>query len=162
MLFSLLAFAIVALLRNEIYSEESEDYRGLARQGGTTLLLCSCMAIALLSLVGLPPFGGLFAKMQIFLAVFSAGHLHWFLWVLLAIAGLNTVFSLFYYLRVLKAMFIEEAPADAPRLRTPALIGTYVALITAPILLLGASPLMDRLTNIAASVASHLFPQIPQ
>ena len=154
---NLVAFAVVAMLRNELFSEDIADYRGLARQGGTTMALCVCMAFAMFSLVGIPPFGGFFAKMQIFLAVLSAGHLHWFLWVLLAIAGANTVFSLFYYLRVLKAMFIEEPAEDAPRLQTPGLIGTYVALITVPIILLGASPLMDRLTSTAASVASHLF-----
>lgn len=154
---NLVAFAIVAMLRNEMYSEQIEDYRGLARQGGTTTVLCVCMAVAMFSLVGIPPFGGFFAKLQIFLAVFSAGNVHWFLWVLLAIAALNTVFSLFYYVRVLKAMFIEDSPEDAVRLKTPRLVGTYVALITVPILLLGATPLMDRLTSTAASVASHLF-----
>jgi NADH-quinone oxidoreductase subunit N len=154
---NLVAFAVVAMLRNELFSEQIEDYRGLARQGGATTLLCVCMGCAMFSLVGIPPFGGFFAKLQIFMAVFSAGNLHWFLWVLLAIAAANTIFSLFYYVRVLKAMFIEEAPDDAPRLRTPGLIGAYVVLITVPIILLGSTTLMARLTSTAAAVASHLF-----
>ena len=52
---------------------------------------------------------------------------------------------------------ITDPAEDAPRLQTPGLIGTYVVLITAPILLLGASPLMGRLTSTAASAARHLF-----
>jgi NADH-quinone oxidoreductase subunit N len=89
--------------------------------------------------------------------VFKAGYLHWALWALLAIAGANTVFSLFYYLRVLKAMFINEEPSERRVLRTAGEAGMYVALITIPILLLGASRLQDRLTRTAEVVAQVLF-----
>lgn len=154
---NLVAFAVVALLRNETYSEEIEAYNGLVHQNPATKVLCVCMAIALFSLVGLPPFGGFFAKLLIFLAVFKAGYLQWAMWVLLAIAGANTVFSLFYYLRVLKAMFINPEPAERRALRTPGVVGAYVALITIPIFLLGASPLQDRLTRTAEHVARVLF-----
>lgn len=154
---NLVAFGVVALLRNETYSEEIDSYNGLVHQNAATKVLCICMAIAMFSLVGLPPFGGFFAKLLIFMAVFKAGYLHWFMWVLLAIAGANTVFSLFYYVRVLKAMFISPEPADRPLVRTPSLVGTYIALITIPILLLGASPLQDRLTQTAEYVAGILF-----
>ena len=154
---NLVAFGVVALLRNETYSEEIDSYNGLVHQNAATKVLCVCMAIAMFSLVGLPPFGGFFAKLLIFMAVFKAGYLHWFMWVLLAIAGANTVFSLFYYVRVLKAMFISPEPADRPLVRTPSLVGTYIALITIPIVLLGASPLQDRLTQTAEYVAGILF-----
>ena len=154
---NLVAFGVVALLRNETYSEEIDSYNGLVHQNAATKVLCVCMAIAMFSLVGLPPFGGFFAKLLIFMAVFKAGYLHWFMWALLAIAGANTVFSLFYYVRVLKAMFISPEPADRPLVRTPSLVGTYIALITIPILLLGASPLQDRLTQTAEFVARNLF-----
>jgi NADH-quinone oxidoreductase subunit N len=154
---NLVAFGVVALLRNETYSEEIDSYNGLVHQNAATKVLCVCMAIAMFSLVGLPPFGGFFAKLLIFLAVFKAGYLHWAMWVLLAIAGVNTVFSLFYYVRVLKAMFLNDAPAGQPAVRTPSLVGTYIMLITIPIFLLGASPLQDRLTQTAEYVAAILF-----
>lgn len=154
---NLVAFAVVALLRNETYSEEIDSYNGLVHQNTATKVLCVCMAIAMFSLVGLPPFGGFFAKLLIFMAVFKAGYLHWAMWALLAIAGLNTVFSLFYYLRVLKAMFISAAPEERRVLRTPGVVGVYVLLITIPILLLGASTLQDRLTRTAETVAQVLF-----
>jgi NADH-quinone oxidoreductase subunit N len=110
---NLVAFAVVALLRNETYSEDIDSYNGLVYQNTATKVLCVCMAIAMFSLVGLPPFGGFFAKLLIFMAVFKAGYLNSIMWVLLAIAGANTVFSLFYYMRVLKAMFINPAPDGA-------------------------------------------------
>jgi NADH-quinone oxidoreductase subunit N len=154
---NLVAFAVVALLRNETYSEDIDSYNGLVHQNTATKVLCICMAVAMFSLVGLPPFGGFFAKLLIFMAVFKAGYLHWIMWALLAIAGLNTVFSLFYYVRVLKAMFINASPEDRRPLRTPGVVGAYVALITIPIFLLGASTLQDRLTRTAEVVAQVLF-----
>ncbi|MBL8851279.1 MAG: NADH-quinone oxidoreductase subunit N [Planctomycetaceae bacterium] len=154
---NLVAFAVVALLRNETYSEEIDSYNGLVHQNTATKVLCVCMGVALFSLVGIPPFGGFFAKLLIFMAVFKAGYLHWAMWALLAIAGANTVFSLFYYLRVLKAMFINPEPAERRVLRTPGVVGVYVLLITVPILALGASTLQDRLTRTAEAVAQVLF-----
>lgn len=154
---NLAAFAVVALIRNETYREDVDGYNGLFSGSGATKLLCVCMAAALFSLVGLPPFGGFFAKMMIFYAAFKAGTAHWFLWVVLAAGGLNTVFSLFYYLRIMKAMFLNE-PAEGTRpVVTPAMVGAYVALITLPILALGASPLQQDLSATAQYVAAFLF-----
>jgi NADH-quinone oxidoreductase subunit N len=155
---NLAAFAIVALIRNEIYSEEIESYNGLAQQSASMSLLCVCMGIALFSLVGLPPFGGFFAKLMIFATVFSAGSIHWFMWVLLAIGAINTVFSLFYYLRVLKAMFLAPRAEESRTVAVPGLMGAYVLVLTIPILLLGMSPLQNNLTATANYVASVLFP----
>jgi NADH-quinone oxidoreductase subunit N len=155
---NLVAFAVVALLRNETYSEDIESYNGLVHQNPATKVLCVCMAIALFSLVGLPPFGGFFAKLLIFMAAFKAGYLHWALWALVAIAGANTVFSLFYYVRVLKAMFINPEPAERRVVRTAPAAGWYVGLISVPIVVLGAFPFFqDRLTRTVEVVAHVLF-----
>jgi NADH-quinone oxidoreductase subunit N len=56
------AFAIVALIRNQIFSEEIDDYKGLGFQSPA---LAACMAVCMFSLVGLPPLGGFFAKLAI-------------------------------------------------------------------------------------------------
>ena len=99
------AFAIVAFLRNALGSEEIADYAGLVRRSpGLTV----CMAIILFSLVGLPPLAGFSAKFTIFAALVDAGLLG-----LLVIGVLNTVLSLFYYLRVVRVMVLAE-PADRP------------------------------------------------
>ena len=154
---NLVAFSVVAILRNETYSEEIDSYNGLVHQNPATKLLCLAMLMAMFSLVGLPPFGGFFAKLQIFTSVLYAADLHWSMWVLLAVAGANTVFSLVYYLRVLKAMFINPEPEERRAIQTPALVGTYIALIALPIFLLGASPLQSDLTDTANYVARTLF-----
>ncbi|MFH1264140.1 MAG: NADH-quinone oxidoreductase subunit N, partial [Planctomycetota bacterium] len=90
------AFAAVAFLRNVLKSEQIDDYAGLVRRSpGLTV----CLALILFSLLGLPPLAGFAAKFSIFYALFDARLLG-----LLAIGVLNTVLSLFYYLRVVKVM----------------------------------------------------------
>ena len=147
------AFAIVALIRNEIFSEDIDDYNGLAQQ---TPVLCVCMAVCLFSLIGMPPLGGFWAKVFILVPVWSAGQIHWSMYVVVCVALLNTVFSLFYYIRVLRAMFLtpraEQARTVVPQFATSA----YVVLVSLPILLLGI--FIEGLSQTAHSVASFLIP----
>jgi NADH-quinone oxidoreductase subunit N len=157
MFMNLTAFSVVALVRNETFSEELSAYKGLINGGPTVKVLCVCLAISFFSLVGMPPFGGFFAKVLIFLPAFKAGSVHWIMWALVAIGGLNTAFSLYYYLKVLKAIFIEAPAADKAPIDAPPLVGWYVALVTLPILLLGMSPLQDDLSRTAQFVSSVLF-----
>lgn len=149
------AFAIVAMIRNEIYSEEIEDYNGLVSQCPA---LCMFMLICLFSLVGMPPFGGFFGKWYVFASLIQAGNLHWSMWALLGIGGLNTVFSLFYYIRVLKAMFINPRPQEARVADVPLNSVCYAGIITLPVVLLGVcGPLMDSLSSRAQAIASVFF-----
>ena len=149
------AFAIVALIRNEIYSEEIDDYNGLVHQ---TPVLCIFMLICLFSLVGLPPLGGFFGKWYVFASLFQAGKLHWSMWAVLGIGAINTVFSLFYYVRVLKAMFINPRPESARVADVPLNSVCYVGIITVPVVLLGVfGPLMDSLSSRAQAIASVFF-----
>lgn len=154
---NLAAFAVVALLRNETFREDIDGYRGIFYGSASTKLLCLCLLLAFVSLVGIPPLGGFFAKMSIFYSAFKAGTVHWFLWVVLAFGGLNTVFSLYYYVNVLKAMFFAEPTAETRHVNAPALAGAYVLLITLPLLALGMSPLQGDLSATAQYVASVLF-----
>ena len=117
-----------------------------------------CIPLIMFSLIGLPPFGGFFAKWMVFYSVVQAANIHWFMWVVLAVAGLNTVYSLFYYLRPLKAVFISEKP-DGSR---PVRIGThsrlYVATLSVFVILLGVSPwLAEGLSSRAQDVAAALL-----
>jgi NADH-quinone oxidoreductase subunit N len=66
------------------------------------------MMLAVFSLAGIPPLGGFFSKFFIFAAAAAEGE-----YVLVFIAVLNTVISLYYYLRIIKAMFIDAPEADA-------------------------------------------------
>ena len=150
------AFAVVALLRNELFSEEIDDYRGLWTQAP---VLCVSMAFCLLSLVGLPPFGGWTGKFMIFGSLFQSGKVQPAMWAVLIVAAVNTVFSLFYYVRVLKAMFIDPRPAGARPARVPFNpYGMYALIVTLPVLALGVWPMaMDALSRTAFNVASVLL-----
>jgi NADH-quinone oxidoreductase subunit N len=149
------AFAIVALIRNQIFSEEIDDYKGLGYQSPA---LAACMAVCLFSLVGLPPLGGFFAKLAIFASVYEAARVSPFMFVLLVIGLVNTVFSLFYYVRVLKTMLLDTRPAGALKLDLPfnSVPGFYVALVAFPVAFLGVN--IDWLSRAARSVASTFFP----
>jgi NADH-quinone oxidoreductase subunit N len=74
------------------------------------------LAIILFSLVGLPPLAGFSAKFAAFAALLDAN-----MYLLLVIGGLNTVLSLFYYLRVVKVMAIEAEPEGQPAAAIPLL-----------------------------------------
>ena len=65
------------------------------------------MTIALFSLAGIPPFAGFFSKFFVFASAFHAGH-----WLVVFLALVNTIISLYYYLLVVKAMYI--VPNETP------------------------------------------------
>lgn len=148
------AFAIVALIRNKIFSEEIADYAGLVKQAPG---LAVCMLICLFSLVGLPPLGGFIGKFMVFASLFEAGTYHRAMWFVLVAGGLNTVFSLFYYVRVLKCMFIAPLPEGARDVDIPlgSNAGWYVLLVSAPVLVLGVY--VEPLSRMALNVAQGLF-----
>jgi NADH-quinone oxidoreductase subunit N len=97
------AFTAAALIDRQTGSEAIADYAGLGRRSPWLAL---CMAIFMVSLVGLPPLAGFNAKLYIILALGAAGG--WW-WALVAVIGVNTVLSLYYYLRVVKVMYFHES-----------------------------------------------------
>jgi NADH-quinone oxidoreductase subunit N len=142
------AFAIVAFLRNAMHSEEIADYAGLIRScPGVTI----CLATILLSLVGLPPLVGFIAKVAIFYPLVAAGQ-----YTLLVIGGLNTVLSLFYYLRVVKIMTLAPEPESRPPVSLPmiSLPGVYTVAISLPVLILGVAN--NTLLEWATAAAAQL------
>ncbi len=100
------AFLVVILVANQLGVEDLQGYRGLGRRGGKGSYLAILMTIFMLSLTGIPPFAGFIGKFYLFGAVMKSG-LYW-----LALVGvLNSVVSLYYYVRVVKVMFFDE-PED--------------------------------------------------
>jgi NADH-quinone oxidoreductase subunit N len=155
MFMNLGAFAIVAIIRNELYSEEIADYGGLLTQSP---VLAISMACCLFSLVGLPPFGGFFGKFMIFSSLLQTGPIHWVMYAVLGIGAMNSAVSLFYYIQVLRVMFVEPAKEGARRVKLEFSSGTglFVACLAAVVLLTGIFP--DPLQRAAQSVATVLFP----
>jgi NADH-quinone oxidoreductase subunit N len=133
------AFAIVALLRNTLRSEEISAYAGLVR---TSPGIVVATAVVLVSLIGLPPLAGFVSKFLVFSSLvqaISAGAERPLMLVLLVVGGLNTVISLFYYLRVIKVMTFDPPPAERATEAFPlvSLPGAVVTALVVPVVALG-------------------------
>jgi NADH-quinone oxidoreductase subunit N len=100
------AFAIVIAVSQAIGSDEIDDYSGLGRRSP---FLAFAMLIFLLSLAGVPPLAGFIGKLYIFIAAIKEG-----LYVLIAIGLINVVISMYYYLIVVKKMYITEPLDPSP------------------------------------------------
>jgi NADH-quinone oxidoreductase subunit N len=101
-------FAVIAFLRNRLGSEDIAAYRGYVQQEPLVVI---CVIVFLFNLIGLPPFGGFVAKFAVFATLADAG-----LWWLLILGVLNTLISLFYYLRIAKVMVFDS---PQPEFQTP-------------------------------------------
>jgi NADH-quinone oxidoreductase subunit N len=123
------AFYVAMLFSNKLGTESIEEYKGLGFRAPVESV---AMTIFLVSLTGIPPTGGFIAKLYIFGAAVSAG----WIW-LVAIAGVTTVISLFYYIRVSRNMFFFKPEGDTSLLKfnTGARIVLFLLLI--PTVLLG-------------------------
>lgn len=152
MFMNLGAFAIVALVRNYTFDESFDSFKGLISQSPA---LAVGMGVCVFSLIGIPPFGGFFAKLMVFAAVLKSAEIHWFMYVVLAFGGLNTVFSLFYYLKIVKTIFIEERPAEARPVNLPSWEGTYVVVLALMVTLLGFFPTVTEGLSSIANAAGN-------
>ena len=101
------AFYVVTLVEGKNGQVDVDGYRGLGR---TAPFLGVCLTLFLLSLLGVPPTGGFTGKLQLFMAVIDH-KLYW----LAIVAAANTAVSAYYYFRIIKAMYLDEAHEDAPR-----------------------------------------------
>ncbi len=131
------AFYVVMLVANKTGSEDIDAYKGL---GYRSPLIGVAMVIFFIALTGLPPTAGFIGKLFLFVALLDAK------WIWLAVVGaLNSVVSLYYYVRVLRNMFLRdpEAGAEPVRFSTPQILVLLLMLI--PTLLFGLyySPIID-------------------
>jgi len=125
------AFAVVVGVGNLIKSDEIEDYNGLNRRSP---FLAAAMLLFLLSLAGVPPLAGFIGKLYIFLAAIEQE-----LYTLLIVGLINIVISLYYYLIVVKKMYINE-PTDPTPLTVSAPLKTVIFVSIAGTLILGIYP----------------------
>lgn len=125
------AFAVVIAVGNAIRSDEIDDYNGLNRRSP---FLAFAMLVFLLSLAGVPPLAGFIGKLYIFVAAIKEE-----LYTLIAVGLINIVISMYYYLIVVKKMYINE-PTNSSQLTvtTPIKAAVYVGLTGT--LLLGIYP----------------------
>jgi NADH-quinone oxidoreductase subunit N len=122
------AFTVAALVaRQSAGGETLEHFRALGRRSP---VLAACMFCCLVSLIGLPPFAGFGAKLNVLWALFQNGGA-W--WALIIVIGLNTIISAFYYFRVLRAMYLQTSSAPP---MSPNPLGMLVSIACAAVLLL--------------------------
>jgi len=123
------AFYVVMLIANRTGSEDIEDYRGI---GSRAPFLAVALAIFLVSLTGLPPTAGFIGKLYLFAALINHG------WVWLAIVGaLNSVISLYYYVRIFRNMFLRGGEQAAAPLTFGPLHTATVLVLLVPTIVLG-------------------------
>ncbi|TKX50727.1 NADH-quinone oxidoreductase subunit N [Halorubrum sp. ASP121] len=144
------AFLFVAMAERWGVGRTFADYAGLWRRAPVASV---AMAVFMFSLAGLPPFAGFFSKYFLFQAAIDNG----FLW-LAGLGAVNSVVSLYYYSRVVKALFLDdpESPSalDAIDVRPTALYAAVVFAAVATVLLLpGFGPVIET----AEAAASALF-----
>ncbi len=102
---NLAAFGVIGAIENATGKVNMTDYNGLYK---TNPRLAVTMMLAMFSLAGIPPFAGFFSKFFVFTATLN-GTDSVALYVLVLVALINTIISLYYYLLVVKAMFINES-----------------------------------------------------
>ncbi|GIW87541.1 MAG: hypothetical protein KatS3mg108_1865 [Isosphaeraceae bacterium] len=125
------AFAVAAWLARDLGTDELDDLDGLGRRRP---IMALCLLVLMLSLIGLPPFAGFFGKLALFMSALETGEsgrlsLTW----LVALGLINSAISAYYYVRVLRAMYLRPARGDVGRslpsgVFWPLTVGAAVAL----------------------------------
>ena len=134
------AFGVVGIVRHETGGDDIRNFAGLSSRSPLT---AACTAIFMLSLAGIPPLAGFFGKFYLFSAAFRAGENHGLLW-LIGVALFGSFVSLYYYLMVLKVIFVDQPPPSDSHLPVP--VTRYfpneavVALLAVAVLFLGLMP----------------------
>ena len=126
-------FTIISLVEQRCGTTRIDSYSGFYRTNPRLTLL---LTLALFSLAGIPPFAGMFSKFFVFMAAVSRTH-SLLAWITVFVALINTVVSLYYYLIVVKAMYISPTDRPLPAISGSGAIRVALALCTAGIILFG-------------------------
>jgi NADH-quinone oxidoreductase subunit N len=140
------AFFVVMLIANKIGSEEMDDYKGM---GSSASFLGVALAIFLLALAGLPPTAGFIGKLYIFIALIDANMI-----VVAFIALLNTVVAYYYYVRVLKNLYLVKTDTSKSKIEVSTGNVLVVSLLLIPVFLFGVY--FTPLVNLAKTSAALL------
>ncbi len=130
---NLAVFSVISVVEeNNNGVTDMDAYNGFYKTNPKLTLL---MTLALFSLAGIPPFAGMFSKFFVFMSAFDMSNKA--TWVVLFIALINTVISLYYYLLIVKAMYIKDSDRTLPKFKSDCNTRLALAICTAGILLFG-------------------------
>lgn len=149
LLMNIAAFVGVIYVGNAAGREDLGAFAGLSRTHPAVALM---ITLALLSLAGIPPMAGFFAKFWIFAAALEAKA-----YGLALAAAINSVISLFYYLKVVKAMYLDPAPGGSREIPQSRALALTLGFCTAGLILIGLWP-AGWLLFASGSVPSQLQP----
>jgi NADH-quinone oxidoreductase subunit N len=139
------AFGVVIAISNASGKENIDDYNGLYHSNPKLSLI---LTLALFSLAGIPPVAGFFGKFFLFTATAQKGF-----YLLVLIAVLNTIISLFYYLLVVKAMFINKSEAPIEKFKSDFPTRLALGICVAGIVITGfASIIFEVIRNLSYGV----------
>jgi NADH-quinone oxidoreductase subunit N len=131
------AFGVVAVVESKTGGDKLSDFAGLSRRAP---ILSFCMLIFMLSLAGIPPLAGFFGKFYIFTSTLAGEPRSLGMLWLVILAIMMSAVSLYYYLQVLKRIYIADAPAEVSPISAPVLSQVILCLIAFSIVLLGCAP----------------------
>lgn len=126
---NLAAFGVAAVIAEHTGKENIDDYKGLYK---TNPFLSWILALALFSLAGVPPTAGFFGKLFL-LTAGGAKAAYWFILV----AALNMIISLYYYLRVVRAMFMDKNDNPVEPIKVSPVVKLALVICGAGIILIG-------------------------
>jgi len=141
------AFLFVALAEHWGVGRTFEDYNGLGKQAPVA---CLAMSIFVFSLAGLPVGGGFLSKYLLLMGSVGAGY-----WWLGAALLVNSALSLYYYQRLVKAVWVEEPNGSLSTGETP--MGLYTAIVIAAIATVGLLFALGPFSRVAIDTASALL-----
>jgi NADH-quinone oxidoreductase subunit N len=143
---NLAAFGVVAAISNARGKENIDEYDGLYQSNPGLSLI---MLLGLFSLAGIPPFAGFFGKFFLFTAAAEKGF-----YLLVTIALLNTIISLYYYLLVVKAMFINKSDNPIEKFRSDFPTRLALGICVAGIVITGfASIIFEVIKNMSSGIS---------
>ncbi len=137
------AFYVVQVIAEKVGSEEIEDFKGLAKR---MPFFAAMLTIFMMSLTGIPLTAGFIGKFFLFAAVLQRGPHEAKMYWLVGIAGLNSVIALFYYIKVIRAMYLEKSEdEETGKIRTGSIPVMLVLSMGIPTILFGVwfSPIVN-------------------
>ena len=152
---NLAAFGVIAAIERQTGKVTMDDYNGLFK---TNPWLAFTMMLAMFSLGGIPPFAGFFSKFFIFVGACHQGSVA--IYVLVLIALVNTIISLYYYLLVVKAMFLRQDDCVIPTIKSHWTERTGLILCVLGIIFIGLISCIYASINGTASAISAMFAAI--
>jgi NADH-quinone oxidoreductase subunit N len=130
------AFGVVSIVEETSGDAQIVNFAGLSRRSP---VVSFCMMIFMLSLAGIPPLAGFFGKFYVFSAAISGAQPLGLLWLVIFAIAMSTV-SLYYYMQVLKQIYVAPGPPGAVEIKVPLASAVTLVLLAAAVVAAGCAP----------------------